>query len=161
MERLTENVGVNISLGIPANSSTTDAQNSTLVTILLSGFQAARKPRMFRSMDAARSTSSPPIDSAASRRTTPRGSSALYTAWPNPMIFSPASTRGRTQSAAESGSPMSSIISMQRLGAPPCSGPDSAPMPATSAPAMSAPVLATILEVKVEALNPWSTVATK
>ena len=43
-----------------------------------------------------------------------------------------------------------------REGAPPCSGPDSAPTAADSAAAESAPVEATTLAVKVEAFMPCS-----
>ena len=42
------------------------------------------------------------------------------------------------------------------MGAPPCSGPESAPTPADSAAATSAPVEATTRAVKVEAFIPCS-----
>jgi len=48
-----------------------------------------------------------------------------------------------------------------RPGAPPCNGPESAPSPATIELATEAPVLATTRDVKVDALNPWSMVATR
>lgn len=57
-----------------------------------------------------------------------------------------------------SGVPIASSVSSARLGAPPCSGPDSAPTAATRQAAMSAPVEATTRAVNVEALKPWSTV---
>ena len=77
------------------------------------------------------------------------------------MILCPLARRSSTQDAARSGEPISSIISIARLGAPPWSGPLSAPTPATRDPAISAPVLATTRLVKVDALNPWSSVATR
>ena len=55
---------------------------------------------------------------------------------------------------------MASSMSRARLGAPPCSGPDSAPMAATIAAPRSAPVEVTTRAVKVDALNPWSMVST-
>ena len=58
-----------------------------------------------------------------------------------------------------SASPISSTASSMwstRLGAPPWSGPDSAPTPADSAAATSAPVEATTRAVKVEAFMPCS-----
>ena len=147
--------------GTPASSSTTAAQYSTLVTIRRPGFHSARAARISDSMAAASSTSSPPRPSAASRSRTPRGSAVRYTAWPKPMIFSPLSSRSATQPRAAEGSPISSIIARARLGAPPCRGPERAPMAATIEPAMSAPVLATTRAVNVEALKPWSMVATR
>ena len=53
---------------------------------------------------------------------------------------------------------MASSVSSALLVAPPCSGPESAPIAATRHAAMSAPVDATTLPVNVEALNPWSMV---
>ncbi|CAM5419876.1 hypothetical protein SCYAM73S_01315 [Streptomyces cyaneofuscatus] len=53
---------------------------------------------------------------------------------------------------------MASRVSSARLGAPPCSGPESAPTAATRQAATSAPVEATTRAVNVEALKPWSTV---
>ena len=53
---------------------------------------------------------------------------------------------------------MASSMSRARLGAPPCSGPDSAPMAATMAEPRSAPVDVTTRAVKVDALKPWSIV---
>ncbi|SCE04492.1 hypothetical protein GA0115240_13661 [Streptomyces sp. DvalAA-14] len=53
---------------------------------------------------------------------------------------------------------MASRVSSARLGAPPCSGPDSAPIAPTRQAARSAPVEAITRAVKVEALKPWSTV---
>ena len=49
-----------------------------------------------------------------------------------------------------------SIIFSTRAGAPPCSGPDSAPTAALSAAATSAPVEATTRAVNVEAFMPCS-----
>ena len=57
-----------------------------------------------------------------------------------------------------SGVPMASRVSSARLGAPPCSGPESAPTAPTRQAARSAPVEAITRAVKVEALKPWSTV---
>src|ERR1700683_5540781 len=53
---------------------------------------------------------------------------------------------------------MASSMSRARLGAPPCSGPDSAPMAATIAAPRSAPVDVTTRAVKVDALKPWAIV---
>ena len=74
------------------------------------------------------------------------------------MMRSPDSTASRTQASALSGVPMASSMSRARLGAPPCSGPDKAPMPPTTAAARSAPVEVMTRLVNVDALNPWSTV---
>ena len=63
-------------------------------------------------------------------------------------------TFSRMYGSARSGEPMASMVSRARLGAPPCSGPDSAPMAPTTAAAASAPVEVMTLAVKVEALNP-------
>ena len=70
------------------------------------------------------------------------------------MILCPSARRSETQEAARSGEPICSIISITRLGAPPWSGPLKAPRPATRAPAMSAPVLATTRLANVDTLNP-------
>ena len=59
------------------------------------------------------------------------------------------------------GSPIDSIISRARPGAPPCSGPESEPLAATTALATSAPVLVTTRAVNVDAMKPWSMVATR
>ena len=85
-----------------------------------------------------------------------RGSGARYTACPNPMIRRPALTSWRTQSGARSGVPIASRASSARLGAPPWSGPASAPIAAHTASATSAPVEATTRAVNVDALKPWS-----
>ena len=53
---------------------------------------------------------------------------------------------------------MASSMSRARLGAPPWSGPDSAPIAATIAAPRSAPVEVTTRAVKVDALKPWSMV---
>ena len=53
---------------------------------------------------------------------------------------------------------MSSSMASARLGAPPCSGPDKAPMAPQTAAARSAPVEVMTRAVKVDALNPWSMV---
>ncbi len=74
------------------------------------------------------------------------------------MIRWPFETASRIQPAARSGVPMASSVSRARLGAPPCSGPDSDPSAATTAEPTSAPVEATTRAVKVEALKPWSMV---
>ena len=55
--------------------------------------------------------------------------------------------------------PISSSRSRARLGAPPCSGPDSAPMAPTMQAPTSAPVEAMTRAVNVDALKPWSMVA--
>ena len=109
-------------------------------------------------MAIARSTRSPPNPSATSRSRPERGSGARYTAWPKPMIRRPAATSPRTQSGARSGVPIASSASRARLGAPPCSGPASAPIAEHTASATSAPVEATTRAVNVEALKPWSIV---
>ena len=70
----------------------------------------------------------------------------------------PVGTAARIHGSARSGDPMASSMSRARLGAPPCSGPDMAPMAPTIAAARSAPVEAMTRAAKVEALNPWSTV---
>lgn len=88
-----------------------------------------------------------------------RGSSVRYTGWPKPMIRSPASTRSRIHGSIRSAVPMASRVSRARLGAPPCSGPESAPIAPVRQAATSAPVEAITRAVKVEALKPWSTVA--
>ncbi len=75
------------------------------------------------------------------------------------MIRSPRATASRIQASARSGVPMASSMSRARLGAPPWSGPDSAPMAPTMAAARSAPVEAMTRAVKVEALKPWSMVS--
>ena len=49
-------------------------------------------------------------------------------------------------------------MSSARLGAPPCSGPDSAPIAPTIAEPRSAPVEVMTRAVKVDALKPWSIV---
>ena len=63
-----------------------------------------------------------------------------------------------------SGSPDSaaaSSIGSTRAGAPPCSGPDSAPTADDSAAALSAPVDAVTRATNVEALRPCSHVHTQ
>ena len=60
--------------------------------------------------------------------------------------------------SARSGVPIASISASARLGAPPWSGPERAPIPATIAAPRSAPVEVTTRAVKVDALNPWSIV---
>jgi len=52
--------------------------------------------------------------------------------------------------------PISSSICNARLGAPPCSGPERAPMAPTTAAARSAPVEVMTRAVNVDALKPWS-----
>ena len=74
------------------------------------------------------------------------------------MMREPDWTASRIQRSAFSGLPMASSMSRARLGAPPCSGPDKAPMAPTTAAPMSAPVEAITRAVKVEALKPWSMV---
>ena len=74
------------------------------------------------------------------------------------MIRCPFETASRIQPAARSGVPMASSVSRARLGAPPCSGPDSDPSAATTAEPASAPVEVTTRAVKVEALKPCSMV---
>src|SRR6478736_1157897 len=77
------------------------------------------------------------------------------------MIRSPDPMRSRTQPSARSRVPISSRASSARLGAPPCFGPENEPMAPTRQAARSAPVLAMTRAVKVEALKPWSIVATR
>ena len=72
------------------------------------------------------------------------------------MIRSPRATALRTHSSARSGLPISSRVSSARLGAPPCSGPDSEPSAATTTAPRSAPVEVTARATKVDALKPWS-----
>ena len=55
----------------------------------------------------------------------------------------------------------SSIIGSTRAGAPPCSGPDIAPIAPDIAAATSAPVEAITRAVKVEAFMPCSAAETK
>ena len=74
------------------------------------------------------------------------------------MIRSPRVMASRTQASVLSGVPMASSMSRARLGAPPCSGPDSAPMAPTTAEPRSAPVDVITRAVKVDELNPWSVV---
>ena len=76
------------------------------------------------------------------------------------MTLRPAARWSASHRSVCAGSPMASIIATARAGAPPCSGPDSAAIPPlNTAPAMSAPVLATTRAANVDALNPWSIVA--
>ena len=69
------------------------------------------------------------------------------------MIRSPRSSRSRTYWAASPVSATSSSILRTRVGAPPCSGPESEPTAADIAAAQSAPVEATMRAVKVDALS--------
>ena len=101
---------------------------------------------------------SPPSASATSRSISERGSSVLYTRWPKPMSRSPRSTAARSHGSARSAVPISSSICSARLGAPPCSGPDSAPIAPTTAAPRSAPVEVMTRAVNVDALKPWSIV---
>src|SRR6185437_9091380 len=64
----------------------------------------------------------------------------------------------RTQPSASPISATSSSIGFTYAGAPPCSGPESAPTADESAAPQSAPVEATTRAVKVEALRPCSAV---
>ena len=75
------------------------------------------------------------------------------------MIFSPWAMCSTRYGRAFSGVPMASSRASAREGAPPCSGPDRAPMPPVTAAARSAPVEVITREVNVEALNPWSIVS--
>ncbi len=85
------------------------------------------------------------------------GSSTVrYTRWPNPMILSPRANRSFTYCSARSTLPISSSIRMASSLAPPCSGPFSAAMAATTAEWMSDSVDATTRAVKVEAFMVWS-----
>src|SRR4051794_2856845 len=77
------------------------------------------------------------------------------------MIRSPAATFPRTQASIRSGLPISSSPARARSGAPPCRGPENAPIAATTAETRSAPVEATTRAVNVDAAKPWSTVATR
>ena len=74
------------------------------------------------------------------------------------MSRSPRSTASRSHGSALSIVPIASSMSSARLGAPPCSGPDSAPMAPTTAAARSAPVDVITRAVNVDALKPWSIV---
>src|SRR2546423_270630 len=56
------------------------------------------------------------------------------------MMRPPCSTASRIHGSAFSGVPMASSMSRARLGAPPCSGPERAPMAPTTAEPRSAPV---------------------
>src|SRR5512132_152758 len=69
------------------------------------------------------------------------------------MIRSPRSRRSRTYCEASPACSTSSSILRTRVGAPPCSGPERAPTAADMAALQSAPVDATILPVKEDALR--------
>ena len=75
---------------------------------------------------------------------------------PKPISRSPRSSACETQRPASPARSTSSSIFSTREGAPPCSGPDSAPTAADSAAAQSAPVDATTRATNVEALMPCS-----
>ena len=64
------------------------------------------------------------------------------------------STADRNQCSARSGSPIASSMSSARLGAPPCRGPESAPIAPQIEAARSASVEVITRAVNVEALNP-------
>ena len=66
-----------------------------------------------------------------------------------------------TRPAASPVRSTSSIIGSTRAGAPPCSGPDIAPIAPESAAAASAPVEAITRAVNVEALSPCSAAETQ
>src|SRR3954468_18685614 len=70
------------------------------------------------------------------------------------MIRSPAATFARTQGSIRSGVPISSSAPRARSGAPPCSGPENAPIAATTAAATSAPVAGTTPAGEVGAADP-------
>ena len=53
---------------------------------------------------------------------------------------------------------MASSMASARLGAPPCRGPDNAPIAPTTAEPRSAPVDVITRAVNVDALKPWSIV---
>ena len=78
-----------------------------------------------------------------------------------PMIRRPAASSVSIQSLARSGEPTASSMSSTGPGAPPWSGPLSAPMPATIAETASDPVDATTRAAYVEAFIPWSAMVTR
>ena len=67
----------------------------------------------------------------------------------------------RTYASASPLASTSSSIFSTRVGAPPCSGPESAPTADDIAAAQSAPVEATIRAVKVDELSPCSAAETQ
>ena len=74
------------------------------------------------------------------------------------MMRLPLASASLTQRSASPVAATSSSIGLTYAGAPPCSGPDSAPTADESAAPQSAPVEATILAVNVDALRPCSAV---
>src|SRR5438876_9338110 len=74
------------------------------------------------------------------------------------MIRLPLASASCTQTSASPMLATSSSIGFTYAGAPPCSGPESAPTAEERAAPQSAPVEATILAVKVDAFNPCSAV---
>ncbi len=65
------------------------------------------------------------------------------------------------QASARPGVPISSIIANAGPGAPPCSGPFSAPIAPVTAETISDAVEAITRAVKVEAFIPWSATVTR
>ena len=74
------------------------------------------------------------------------------------MMRRPSAIAPAIQAPARSTVPISSSMSSTSDGAPPCSGPESAPAAPTSAAAASAPVDAITRAVKVDAFIPCSAV---
>ena len=74
------------------------------------------------------------------------------------MIRLPRASASRTQRSASPIAATSSSIGFTYAGAPPCSGPESAPTADESAAPQSAPVEATTRAVKVDAFRPCSAV---
>jgi hypothetical protein len=81
--------------------------------------------------------------------------------WPKPISRSPRARAARSQAWALSGVPMASSISITGPGAPPCSGPFRAEIPASTAEVRPARVDATTRAAKVEAFRPWSQTVTR
>ena len=139
----------------------TAAQNSTFVSIARSG----RRSRS--SASAACSSSAADLVALGAqllqvrRSTRARGSSARYTRWPKPISRSPRSRMDDTTLRASPTRSTSSIIGSTRAGAPPCSGPDIAPIAPDIAAATSAPVDAMTRAVNVDAFSPCSAADTQ
>ena len=77
------------------------------------------------------------------------------------MIRSPRPSRSLDVRLGVAAASTSSSIRRTRVGAPPCSGPESAPTAADIAAAQSAPVDAAIRAVNVEELSPCSAAETQ
>src|SRR3954454_24438579 len=143
--------------GTWATSSTTADQYSTFVHEWLGLFFAIASCATCSSSSAT-ATRGEPSSLATRFSTRDRGSSARYTRWPKPMIRSPRARASATHFSASPLSATASSIGRTRAGAPPCRGPDRAPTAEDRDAAASAPVLATILAVNVDAFRPCSAV---